>query len=391
MDIFTRAVRATATPTPSNSVAPPLYQTSVYAFDDIDEVDALLGGTRKGYSYTRGGNPNFDALSEWMARMEGVGAAVATGSGTAALLAGILTLCPAPGRILVAREIYGGTVGVSRRLLGRLGYRMEWIDTHDLKAVEQVVTTAGDCAVLVAETISNPLGRVAPLDALIPIAHRHGVPVLIDNTFATPFHARPAEWGADLVAHSLTKFIGGHSDLILGMLAGSGDRIAEAAALIDGGGLTPDPFATWLAYRGARTLSLRMERASANALALARHLETLPAVRRVYYPGLVSHPDHDHARRLLQGGFGAVVSFALNGGYDAVQRMVRGLRLVQFVPSLGDVTTTISHPVVASHRELTQEEKVAVDIDPSVVRVSVGIEGAADVLEDFDRALRAEG
>jgi cystathionine beta-lyase/cystathionine gamma-synthase len=389
MDIYTRSVKPVHTPSPSNSVAPPLYQTSVYAFEDIDEVDALLGGTRKGYSYTRGGNPNYDALAEWLAEMEEVEAAVPTGSGTAALLAGILTLLPHPGRILVAREIYGGTVGISRRFLGRLGYRMEWIDTHNLEEVERAV--GGDTAVLVVETISNPLGRVCPLDELIPLAHAHGVPVLVDNTFATPFHARPAAWGADLVAHSLTKFIGGHSDLVLGMLAGPRARIAEATSLIDSGGLTPDPFATWLAYRGARTLSLRMERSSQNALALAQHLETLPAVMRVYYPGLASHPDAAHAARLLSRGSGAIVSMSLKGGYEAAQAMVSRLRLVKFVPSLGDVTTTLSHPVVASHRELTAEEKVQVGIDPSVVRISVGLEGIGDILEDFSQALAAGG
>jgi cystathionine gamma-synthase len=389
LDIFTRSVIPAETPAPANSVAPPLYQTSVYAFDDIDEVDALLGGTRKGYSYTRGGNPNYDALSTWMARMEEVEAAVPTGSGTAALMAGILTLLPTPGRILVAREIYGGTVGISRRFLGRLGYRMEWIDTHDLEAIEKAVA-GSEPAVLVVETISNPLGRVCALDEIIPIAHAQGVGVLVDNTFATPFHARPARWGADLVAHSLTKFIGGHSDLVLGMLAGSQARIREASSLINSGGFTPDPFATWLAYRGGRTLSLRMERSSANALALARHLEELPAVARVYYPGLASHPDHEHAARLLSEGFGAIVSASLKGGYDAVQRMVSRLKLVKFVPSLGDVTTTLSHPVVASHRELSAEEKALVDIDPSVIRISVGIEGAKDILEDFEQALQPE-
>ncbi len=388
MDIFTKAAEAIKTATPANSVAPPLYQTSVYAFDDIAEVDALLGGTKSGYSYTRGGNPNFDALTTWLAQLEGVEAAVATGSGTAALLAGILTLLPKPGRIILSREIYGGTVGISRQILGGLGYRMEWVDTHDLSEVERALT--GDRAVLVAESISNPLGRVSPLDEIIRMAHAHDVPVLIDNTFATPFHAQPAAWGADLVAHSLTKFIGGHSDLILGVLAGSAERIRTASGLIDSGGFTPDPFAAWLALRGGRTLAIRMEKASGNALQLAQSLEELPAVRRVYYPGLASHPDHEVARCLLARGYGAIVSMSLEGGYDAVQRMIRRLRMVRFVPSLGDISTTLSHPVVASHRELSDEEKRAVQIDPSIVRISVGIEGAADIIADFGQALAAE-
>jgi cystathionine beta-lyase/cystathionine gamma-synthase len=388
VDIFTKAAEAIKTDTPANSVAPPLYQTSVYAFDDIAEVDALLGGTKSGYSYTRGGNPNYDALTTWLAQLEGVEAAVATGSGTAALLAGILTLLPKPGRIILSREIYGGTVGISRQILGGLGYRMEWVDTHDLSEVERALT--GDRAVLVAESISNPLGRVSPLDEIIRMAHAHDVPVLIDNTFATPFHAQPAAWGADLVAHSLTKFIGGHSDLILGVLAGSAERIRTASGLIDSGGFTPDPFAAWLALRGGRTLAIRMEKASGNALQLAQSLEELPAVRRVYYPGLASHPDHEVARCLLARGYGAIVSMSLEGGYDAVQRMIRRLRMVRFVPSLGDISTTLSHPVVASHRELSDEEKRAVQIDPSIVRISVGIEGAADIIADFGQALAAE-
>jgi cystathionine gamma-synthase len=389
VDIFTRSATTPETPTPNNAVAPPIYQTAVYAFDDIDEVDALLGGAKSGYSYTRGGNPNFDALATWIADLEGVEAAVVAGSGTAALLAGILALRPSPCRILLSREIYGGTVGISRRLLGQLGYRMEWVDTHNLREVAEALS--GDPAILVAESISNPLGRVSPLDELIAVAHDHATPVLVDNTFATPFHAQPARWGADLVVHSLTKFIGGHSDLILGVVAGGAEPVRAATSLIDSGGFTPDPFAAWLALRGGRTLALRMERASANALALARHLETLAAVRRVYYPGLPSHPDHAVATRLLERGFGAVVSMSLHGGYDAVQRMVRRLKLVRFVPSLGDVSTTLSHPVVASHRELTAEEKAAVQIDPSVVRISVGIERAEDILEDFSQALAAEG
>lgn len=385
MNFFTKVVGRQDVPTPDNAVAPPIFQTSVYAFTDIDEVDALLGGQRQGYSYTRGGNPNFDALAQLTASLEETEAAVVTASGTASLLTAIMALTSGPARILLAREIYGGTVGISRSILGRYGYRMEWVDTHNLKELEAVLD--GPETVLVVESISNPLGRVSPLDDIIPLAHQHGVPVLVDNTFATPFHARPAALGADLVVHSITKFMGGHSDLILGVVAGSQVRIAEVNRIVDSAGFTPDPLAAWLALRGVRTLALRMECSSANALQLAAALEDMAGVRRVYYPGLASHPDHEVARRLLSRGFGSIVSLSVDGGYAAVQRMVRRLKVVRFVPSLGDVSTTVSHPAVASHRELSAEEKAAVGIDDSVVRISVGIEEVSDIIADFRDAL----
>jgi cystathionine gamma-synthase len=372
-------------PTPGNAVSPPIFQTSVYAFQDIDEVDALLGGRQSGYSYTRGGNPNFDALAAVTAALEETEAAVVTASGTASLLTAMMALLPEAGRVLLSREIYGGTVGITRGILARFGFKMEWVDAHDPEAVEAALQ--GPPGIMVLESISNPMGRVTPLDEIIPLAHRYGAPVLVDNTFATPYHARPAGLGADLVVHSLTKFMGGHSDMILGAVAGARDRVAAVSGLVDSAGFTPDPFAAWLALRGVRTLALRMERSSANALALASALEAMPQVARVYYPGLPSHPDHQVARRLLTRGFGSVVSMSLQGGYGAVQRMVRRLKLVRFVPSLGDVSTTVSHPVVASHRELTVDEKAAVGIDDSVVRISVGIEHAADLIADFRHAL----
>lgn len=387
MDIFTRAVQPMESEAPPNAVAPPIYQTSVYAFEDLDTVDDILGGKVRGYTYGRGGNPNTDALAAFVAQLEGADAATITGSGTASILAALLTLHEGPCRILLAREIYGGTVGVARRILGPLGYETEWVDTHDLSEVERALGRGP--AVLVAETISNPLGRVSPLDRLADLAHAQGAPFLVDNTFATPYHARPHDFGADLVVHSLTKFIGGHSDLILGVVTGSRDRMARVHDLVDAGGFTPDPFASWLALRGGRTLAVRMERASANAQALATALEGMPGVRRVYYPGLLSHPDHAQAQRLLRRGFGAIVSVSLAGGYDAAQRLIRRLKWVRFVPSLGDVSTTLSHPVIASHRELTADEKDRVGIDPSVIRISVGIESPDDLIADFAQALDA--
>ncbi len=386
MDFFTKVTREIPVATPSNAVSPPIYQTSAYTFNDIDAVDAILSGEQPGYSYTRGGNPNTDALGELLAQLEGASAGVVTASGTAALMCAILTLLPSPGRVVVAREIYGGTVGIVRNILGPMGYQMEWVDTHDLSGLAHALQLHP--GLLMLETISNPLGRVAAIDRIITLAHTYQTPVIVDNTFATPYHANPGEWGADLVVHSLTKFIGGHSDLILGAVTGSQKEIRKLSRLADSAGFTPDPFAAWLAFRGAKTLALRMQQGSGNALRLAAILEQTPGIRRVYYPGLASHPDHLDAQRLLKRGYGCIVSASIDGGYPRVQALIRHLQLVRFVPSLGDVSTTISHPAVASHRELTSKEKALVDIDDSVVRISVGIESAEDIIADFSQALR---
>ncbi len=385
MDIYTQATQPITVMNPNNAVSPPLFQTSVYAFNDVEVVDELLAGIRTGYSYSRGGNPNTDALGDLIARLEGAEKGTITGSGTAALLTAILTLLPSPGRILVAREIYGGTVGVARNLLGPMGYTMEWVDTHDPEDIGRHFSQGP--ALLVLETLSNPLGRIAPLDQIIAEAHDRGISVIVDNTFATPFHANPQSWGADLVVHSLTKFIGGHSDLILGAVVGKRATVDRAQHIVDTSGMTPDPFAAWLAFRGARTLAVRMQQSSGNAMALATNLESLASIKHTYYPGLASHPDHQDARRLLERGFGSIVSVALTGGYDSVRDLIRRLKIVRFVPSLGDVSTTLSHPVVASHRELSTEEQVRIGIDASVIRISVGIESSQDIIDDFIQAL----
>jgi cystathionine beta-lyase/cystathionine gamma-synthase len=385
VDFFTKTVSELPVQSPDNAVSPPIYQTSAYSFSDIDDVDAILGGKRLGYSYTRGGNPNTDTLGQLVAKLENAEAGIVTASGTAALMSAILTLLPSPGRIMVAREIYGGTVGIVRNILGPLGYRMEWADTHDLQGLEEIL--AQHPGLFVLESISNPLGRVCALDQVIALAHDYQTPVIVDNTFATPFHATPLQWDADLVVHSLTKFIGGHSDVTLGAVAGSGTLVRKVTHLVDSAGFTPDPFAAWLAFRGAKTLALRMQQGSGNALKLASFLEQAPGIRRVYYPGLSSHPDHIQAQRLLRRGYGCIVSASLEGGYSSVQQLIRHLNLVKFVPSLGDVSTTISHPVVASHRELTPEEKAQVGIDDTIVRISVGIESSEDIIADFSQAL----
>lgn len=385
MNILTKALLPSVIEMPHNAVSDPIYQTVSYSFENIDDVDELLGGMRKGYSYTRGGNPNFDALAQFIATLEGGDKAVVTSSGTSSILSAILALRPKPCTIYLAQEIYGGTVGISRRILEPMGYHLKWIQTHNMELLADEITDKG--SLLIIESLSNPLGRVCPLNQVIDIAHKKNSAVIVDNTFATPYHVNPLEYGADLVVHSATKFIGGHSDLILGLVVGKKELIKDVQEIIDVGGFTPDPFAAWLALRGARTLPLRMERSCHNALIVADALESQKKIKKVYYPGLSSHPDHDVAKQLLKRGFGSIVSFSLEGGYDAVKSFISHLKLIRFVPSLGDVATTLSHPGVASHRELSPTERLTVNIDDSTVRLSVGIEFSHDILQDINQAL----
>lgn len=370
---------------PQNSVVPPLYQTAAYVYHSIDDVDKIFLGEDAGYTYTRGGNPTTESLAQLLADLESGDAAVIAASGMGAVLAAILTLSPTPAPIYLAREIYGGSLGLARRVLDPLGYEWAWVDTHDAAAVAEL--SESPPGVLVLESISNPLGRVCAVDEVIAAAHSGGTRVLVDNTFATPYHATPLTWGADMVVHSLTKFIGGHSDLLLGALVGSQSLMAQAASVVNMTGITPDPFAAWLALRGARSFALRMERSSENALTLATMLKSHRYSAAVHYPGLSSHPDYDTARRLFVRGFGAIIGLRVNGGQPAAERVVQGLRMVPFVPSLGDVMTTVSHPRAASHRELTLAEQEAVGIDGGVLRISVGIENVRDLIEDFSAAL----
>ncbi len=385
MDIHTKSVQVPDLAWPQNSAVPPLYQTAAYAYHGIEEADRVFRSEEPGYTYTRGGNPTTNALACLIADLEEAPAGVIAASGMGAVAAAILALQPTPAPIYVAREIYGGTVGLARRILEPLGFAFTWIDTHSIDQVEHALA-AGGPGVVVLESMSNPLGRVCAVDEVIDRAHRVKGRVVVDNTFATPYHARPLSWGADLVVHSVTKFIGGHSDLILGAVVGTEERVQKASQVMDLVGMTPDPFASWLAFRGARTMALRMERASANALGLAEALRHVRGIDEVFYPGLATHPDHAQATRLLKNGYGAILAIRVARGRAGADRLARSLRLVPFVPSLGDVMTTISHPVVASHRDLTPDEQAAVLIDAGVLRISVGIENVGDLIEDFKQA-----
>jgi cystathionine beta-lyase/cystathionine gamma-synthase len=246
-----------------------------------------------------------------------------------------------------------------------------------------------DTAVVLTETISNPLLGVADIPRLAAAAHRVGAKLVVDNTFATPYHCRPLALGADLSIHSATKFLSGHSDLVAGVASGTAGVIAPIRAAIKTFGATLGPFEAWLALRGLRTLHLRMARHAENALAVARFLEAQPAVGAVRYPGLPSHPHHAIAREILMHGCSGMVSFELAGGQPAVERFLERFRLIRFAASLGDVSTTVSHPATTSHRGLSAEARRAAGIGGGLLRLSVGIEAAGDIVVDLGRGLAA--
>jgi cystathionine beta-lyase/cystathionine gamma-synthase len=366
--IDSRAVHAGREIKARDPLGPPIVQTSVYVFEDLEDYDAVASGEDGGHIYARNSNENVAMLEAAVADLEGAEAGVAAGSGMAALLLGVLALAPRPAPVVLSRDSYGTTLSLLRSDLQPLGYEPRVVDLADLESLAQAATGA---ALVIAETISNPLCRLADVGAVAAIARRRGAALLVDNTFATPVLRRPLEEGATAVVHSVTKFIGGHSDLVAGVLVGSREAMASARARGVRLGTTLGPFEAWLALRGLRTLPLRIARQSANAAQLAAALAGLDAVGRVYYPGL-----------------GAMLAFDLSGGHAAVQRMLDRLRLVLFAASLGGVETTVSPSALTSHRSLTAEERAEIGIGPGTVRVSAGIEDVDDLVADFQQALR---
>ena len=380
----TRAVHSGRELAARSPLAPDLSPAAVHVYTDLDDYDAVARGERPGHYYGRNSNSNRDMLERAVAELEGAESAVATGSGMSALHAAILALAPRPATIVATRELYGGTAALLRLDLEPAGYEVHFLDFGDLDAVRRSLDGAG---LVLAETITNPLCHVPDLEAIGAMARERQVPLLVDNTFASPILCRPLELGATVVMHSATKYLGGHSDLVAGVIAGSAATMSAARARSVRTGTPLGPFEAWLALRGLRTLELRMRRHSDNSLALARAMRTMPGVARVHHPLLEGSPSREVAARLLPEGAGGMMAFDLEGGRAAVQRMMDRFRLVTFAASLGGVETTISYPEITSHRSMTADERAELGVGPGTVRVSAGIEDAGDVIADFAQAL----
>jgi cystathionine beta-lyase/cystathionine gamma-synthase len=382
----TRAVHSGRNLGARSPLAPDISPAAVHVYKDLDDYDAVARGERPGHYYGRNSNSNRDMLERAVAEMEGAEAGVATGSGMAALHAAILALAPRPTTIVATRELYGGTTALLRQDLEPAGYEVHFLDLGDLDAVRRAIDGAG---LLLAETITNPLCHVPDIEAIATIARERGVPFLVDNTFATPMLCRPLALGATVVMHSATKYLGGHSDLVAGVIVGSTELMRTARARSVRTGTPLGPFDAWLALRGIRTLDVRMRRHSDNSLALARAMLGMPGVARVHHPLVGESSPVEVARRVLPNGAGGMMAFDLDGGRSAVQRMIDRFELVTFAASLGGVETTISYPEITSHRSLTPGERAELSVGPGTVRVSVGIEDPDDIIADFAQALAA--
>jgi cystathionine beta-lyase/cystathionine gamma-synthase len=388
----TRAVH-TGERTPAGRYSPvvnPIHPAVSYVYESADELDAVLGAQQEGYVYHRYGNPTVAAFERVMADLEGGEAALAFSSGMAAIHAALLAAGVRAGTTMVAAtDLYGATFSLVGKLLTELGTTVHWVDVSDLGAVARAMAQA-DPALLVAETISNPLLKVANIPALAELAHRHGATLLMDNTFASPWLCNPLTQGADMVVHSATKYIGGHGDVMAGVVVTSAEirsKLYELNKLVGG---VLGPFEAWLAMRGLKTLPLRMPRHCDNAMQVARWLAGHPRVSHVNYPGLPDHPHHLLAGQTFEGrGYGGVLSCVLTGADKAtVFRFMERLELCLPATSLGDIYTLVLHPATASHRSLTPAERAQVGIDDGLIRISVGIEDPADIIADLEGALR---
>jgi cystathionine beta-lyase/cystathionine gamma-synthase len=383
----TRAIKA-ASRSPrvdQKPTAVPIYQSATFAAGDADELGDILSETHPGYAYSRTDNPTISALGAAVAELEGAEAGYALATGIAAIHATLVSLVESGDRIVAGRLMYGSTRMLLGGVLGRLGIRTTFVDITDHDAVADALAAA-PTRVLFAETIANPTTTIADIEALAELAHRHGATLVVDNTFASPYVCRPLELGADLVVESATKWLGGHNDLMAGVVAGDRRRIAGVRKVqIDTGG-TLAPMIAFLVLRGILTLAVRVERSAATARALASWLERQDGVDRVLYPGLPNHPQAALAERRFRTG-GGMMAFELTGGRSAAAAFIDGLSLPERTASLGGVHTIVIHPPTTSHRQLDDAALAEAGIAPGLLRCSVGLEDADDLIADFESAL----
>jgi len=368
----------------------PIYQTATFSAETVEALAAAVAeqeGGYAGYGYSRLANPTVDALGDAVAELEGAEAGFALASGMAAIHAALLSVAGAGDRIVATRAVYGSTQSLLVRVLGRLGVRTEFVDVTDLDAVDRALRSE-PARVLYLETISNPTIVVADIAALSAIARRHGAVVVVDSTFASPYLVRPLALGADLVVHSATKYLSGHSDVLAGVVAGSRERVHAVRRVQVDTGATLAPLAAFLVLRGLPTLAVRMERQAATAAALATLLEGRPGVERVHYPGLASHPQHDLAARQLRLP-GAMLAFELADGRAAGAAFVDALAIPERTASLGSIHTIVAHAASTTHRQLDAAQLAAAGIGPGLLRVSVGLEDEEDLVADVEAALDA--
>lgn len=388
-DDYRSLVRRTAIPqSVSHPLATPIFPTVAYGSDTPDGLDAQYEGVTSGYTYAREGHPNADILASKIDWMEGAEGGMITGSGMSAVSAPFLALFKTGDHIVAGDQLYGRSLRLLTQDLPRLGITTSLADPTDAKAFEAAIRP--ETRAILIEVVSNPTLRIADMAAIADIAQRHGVLLMVDNTFTTPRGYSPFQNGADIVIHSVTKLLAGHSDVTLGYVAAKDTAHRQAIRdTITTLGLTPSPYECWLAERGLYSFDLRFERSQQNAAALADHLAKLPGVAAVLYPGQPDHPDHNRARAVLGENFGNMVSFCLEGGRAAANALTNAAPHIMFAPTLGDIGTTLSHPASSSHRALSLEGRAALGITEGFFRVSVGVEDISQLKAEFETAINA--
>ncbi len=404
----------------TGSRAVPIHQTTSYVFKDTEHASKLFSLEMPGFIYTRLQNPTLDVLEKRVAALEGAAAAVAVASGQAAETLTVLNLAKAGDEIVSSSSLYGGTYTLFNTTLRRLGIDAKFVDNADPQSFRKAITPK--TKLLYTETLGNPKVDVPDLEAIANIAHEAGIPLVVDNTVATPYLCRPMEWGADIVVHSLTKWMGGHGTSLGGIVVDSGKfdwkasgkfpdlvepdpsyhglsyteafgAVAFAARLRVSGlrdmGPAMSPFNAFLVLQGIETLSLRMDRHSSNALAVARFLEGHPLVSWVCHPGLESHPSHRLARKYLPRGCSSLMGFGIKGGYEAGVRFINSVKLLSHLANIGDARSLVIHPASTTHQQLTSEERAAAGVTDDFIRLSIGIEDVQDIIADIEQALES--
>jgi len=369
----------------------PIFQTSVYNYPSLSALDDYYSGLIPGaYIYSRNGLPNAEELGSRVSALEHAEKGVVCSSGMAALFVALCSNLKAGNRVLASTDLYGGTSVLLREELVRFGIRASFVDTANISGFCKE-TEVSHPSVILVETISNPTMKICDIREIAKTAKETGALVIVDNTFATPFLIRPIEKGVDVIMHSGTKSLGGHSDLTIGILCGNAKLMGRAAQFNTRIGTIAGPFDCWLACRSLSTWQLRFSRSCENALRMARFLEKKrDGVARVYYPGLESHPQHELAGELFEKGmYGSMLSFDIRGGPTEAEKFIKALSRATLTPSLGSYKTTVSHPGKTSHRQLTAEQKKLVGITDSMIRVSVGIEDFNEIQDDFNKAFKS--
>lgn len=370
---------------PLGSAVVPIYQTSTFKFRNADHGAQCFSGESDGYIYTRIGNPTIKALENAMAALENGYGGIAASSGMGAISTVYMALLENGGHIVSHDAVYGPARGIMQTIMSRFGVTYTYLDTSDIEAVKKAILP--NTKLIYTETPANPTMTISDLAALSQVAHAHQIPLVVDNTFCSPYLQRPLELGADVVLHSMTKYINGHADIVGGIIVAKEKKYYDIIRpVMVNMGFNIDPHQAYMAHRGLKTLAIRVERAQENAMKVAEFLEKHPKVEWIKYPGLASHPQYELAKKQMKGP-GSMISFGLKGGLDAGKTLMNNTHLILLAVSLGGVESLIQHPASMTHSKLSAENRLQAGISDGLVRLSVGIEDAADIIDDLKAAL----